>query len=138
MDPVTEWPVAQYDGPLGTTTQRERGWNGYSGTVPILGPVEEACQVCGRTPRAHPVRGRGYGALVQCWAFLGWEDHRDRQAATVIADVRTSWTCHACGHDSDVEGEGAVFSWMECTCGEHLDRLGELGAGCGASSYLVM
>lgn len=35
----------------------------------------------------------------------------------VPALVVTSWTCHACGADNDVWGEGAVNGWMECACG---------------------
>lgn len=35
----------------------------------------------------------------------------------VPAMVVTSWTCHACGADNDVWGEGAVGGWMDCSCG---------------------
>ena len=31
------------------------------------------------------------------------------------ASAVTEWTCPHCGVDNDVHGEGALYSWMECT-----------------------
>lgn len=69
----------------------QRGWQGWSGATDIQGP---------------PPRPEGYV-----------DPPQPHQVADAL--VVTSWTCPHCKADNDVWGEGAVFSWMECsTCFE--------------------
>jgi len=74
-----------------------RGWDGHWGAVPVQGPA----------PRP-----------------TGWVE-RPSPEEVVEAEVTTRWNCHACGKENDVEGEGAVYTWMDC-------------GYCSASSYLVI
>lgn len=68
------------------------GWDGYWGTIAVQGPA----------PRPE-----------------GWVDVA-RQHEIAEAEVTTEWTCPFCDSDNRVYGEGAVFSWMECSeCGHY-------------------
>lgn len=96
-----------------------RPWIGYLGGYPLEGPAEEECRSCGHTQREHPVRGDYWTSKPTCLSFWGWEEDRERDRCQAMAMVITEWICHACGHENDVWGEGALGSWMECgSCGE--------------------
>lgn len=73
------------------------GWDGHSGSVDIQGPAPKPA---------------------------GWFETPD-PSMVVAAMTVTEWTCHACGEDNDVWGEGAIENWMDC-------------GHCSASSYLSM
>ena len=109
--------------PLGYHYQDEIGWDGYRGSVPIQGPVEEPCLECGNTRREHSLDPNRP-------SWQRWHPFKSRASLPKSEDlaealVITEWTCPRCGEDNDVWGEGAVFSWMEC-------------AHCRVESYLVM
>ncbi len=97
------------DAPLGYVQTAVKGWDGEHGMVPLLGPVEQPCQDCGRPRKSHSSDPYSRG----CRLFN--PRPRDPEPHEVVeCEVITSWTCWSCGKDNDVYGEGAAHSWMEC------------------------
>jgi hypothetical protein len=95
--------------PLGYANSRSIGWNGEMGSIPIIGPVEQPCQDCGKPRRQHSSGPYGLGCKLFNPAPQPAKPHE-----IVQCEVLTSWTCWSCGKDNDVSGEGAAYSWMEC------------------------